>query len=98
MALIDSNRLTFFLGAAHQAKSAWEVANGQLLAADRHDPCAWAQAQYKADQAFSCYNSATRDVTTVVQLLIERAELAQGFSDPLQVTSDKERNPRHASL
>ncbi|CAI8759747.1 hypothetical protein EMIT0P265_190012 [Pseudomonas zeae] len=45
-----------------------------MLATDRHDRCAWAQAEEEAEQAFSAYNDKARDVATVVQLLVAQAE------------------------
>ncbi|MFL1552092.1 hypothetical protein ACI77I_23880 [Pseudomonas sp. D47] len=74
MAMIDSDRLKFFLGAAQDAKATWVAAGKVLVGVDRYDRAAWEQAQLQVEQALNVYNSKARDVTTLVMLLIEQAE------------------------
>lgn len=89
MALINSKRLSFFLGCAQLAKSAWETAQASLQATDRHDRTGWAQAAEQAEQALGLYNHKARDVTTVVQLLIAQAERVSPCQSP-HVPHEKE--------
>ncbi|MHC8403406.1 hypothetical protein ACYZTX_29255 [Pseudomonas sp. MDT1-17] len=74
MAMIDSDRFKYYLYAAKYARPAWVATNYALLAVDRYDRAAWAQAQEHNQQALNAYNSKARDVTTVMQLLLEQAE------------------------
>ncbi|MHC8403361.1 hypothetical protein ACYZTX_29000 [Pseudomonas sp. MDT1-17] len=74
MPMIDSERFKHHLITAKDARAAWVAATNALLAVDRYDRLAWAKAQKHNEQMLNAYNSKARDVTTVMQLLLEQAE------------------------
>lgn len=74
MVMINSDRFRHYLTAAKDARTAWVATSYALLAVNRYDRVAWAQAQAHNQQALNAYNRKARDVTTVLQLLLEQAE------------------------
>jgi hypothetical protein len=74
MARIDSDRFKPYVNAAKEARKTWVAANQALLAVDRYNRIAWAQALEHNRQALNEYNSKAREVTTLMQLLLEQAE------------------------